>query len=272
MVHRATHKSFPRASGDGPWSLLRVVRPSVFPPRQRGWALGIGFVETAAGVSPAPAGMGPHRGDSHLRGRRFPRASGDGPWSIVEFFNHHLFPPRQRGWALDGRGTAGERPVSPAPAGMGPGTSISATGRTRFPRASGDGPQYNAQASQGAAFPPRQRGWARPHAQGPRRHLVSPAPAGMGPGKPVSPGQGERFPRASGDGPLNRMLHDLGAGFPPRQRGWALGALSAAPAGLVSPAPAGMGPAYLAPTAAKVGFPRASGDGPLSSGSGCGGT
>ena len=97
---------FPRASGDGPWGAMRLCWCALFPPRERGWSRRHRYIDQAAAVSPARAGMVPPVGVFALVQTSFPRASGDGPEQVREFYAIAMFPPRERGWSLD----AGLRP------------------------------------------------------------------------------------------------------------------------------------------------------------------
>ena len=131
-----------------------------------------------------------------------------------------------------------------------------------FPRASGDGPEYEPKDLGRLEFPPRERGWSRPvfpHAQS---VCVSPARAGMVPGDAGFLALPHRFPRASGDGPSGLMVRMRAITFPPRERGWSHAYPARSRPTQVSPARAGMVPhGHEAPSKTES-FPRASGDGP----------
>ena len=71
------------------------------------------------------------------------------------------------------------------------------------------------------------------------------------------------FPRASGDGPFSELRAYTGRAFPPRERGWSRTAVGWERRFTVSPARAGMVPACSCPWGNPEGFPRASGDGPV---------
>ena len=93
---------------------------------------------------------------------------------------------------------------------------------TRFPRASGDGPEIRKDAALAKEFPPRERGWSRLRVGAAQGRRVSPARAGMVPIKYLLTLRSQCFPRASGDGPLRRAQEANDDQFPPRERGWSL--------------------------------------------------
>ena len=134
-----------------------------------------------------------------------------------------------------------------------------------FPRASGDGPLNSDGALCNFAFPPRERGWSPRAKKRGWRVTVSPARAGMVPKPPFRKPALTRFPRASGDGPCCAALLNHRCWFPPRERGWSPHGTAARRRDDVSPARAGMVPDLCAGNLAVLGFPRASGDGPLES-------
>ena len=72
-----------------------------------------------------------------------------------------------------------------------------------------------------------------------------------------------RFPRASGDGPLQKKGLGAMPKFPPRERGWSPAADCAATRRAVSPARAGMVLSLAVDAVLCLCFPRASGDGPV---------
>ena len=152
--------------------------------------------------------------------------------------------------------------VSPARAGMVPQRPVLQPQRPRFPRASGDGPSQGIGAGAVPQFPPRERGWSHTGGAAEGCRAVSPARAGMVPGKKAELTGKKGFPRASGDGPTLGNDNTLGNQFPPRERGWSLQHLGAQAGGRVSPARAGMVPERREPELRGLGFPRASGDGP----------
>ena len=92
-----------------------------FPPRERGWSRHLGAAHVERVVSPARAGMVPSTTRSTPCAGGFPRASGDGPIKNVTRDDVLAFPPRERGWSVDGMLRALAEIVSPARAGMVPG-------------------------------------------------------------------------------------------------------------------------------------------------------
>ena len=192
---------FPRASGDGPSKNAGNPCCIRFPPRERGWSLVIGRVHVHLEVSPARAGMVPKRSVVARCVPSFPRASGDGPPLPTSVAGNLGFPPRERGWSRCRSGRAPQEFVSPARAGMVPGQRTRRSYCAGFPRASGDGPACGNDKSLLGKFPPRERGWSRAYRLTLTGSGVSPARAGMVPGRPACGKSMARFPRASGDGP-----------------------------------------------------------------------
>ncbi len=144
-------------------------------------------------VSPAPAGMDRKRSEGCNRVRGFPRTRGDGPEVLEGMGSDTRFPPHPRGWTLPVHKLHLLRVVSPAPAGMDLRRARPGRSASRFPRTRGDGPFWKVLVTALTMFPPHPRGWTR-------RDLgvgdvlgVSPAPAGMDPGRrPAS--RGSRCP------------------------------------------------------------------------------
>ena len=255
-------RCFPRASGDGPRHSHPAARSCRFPPRERGWSrLPAGLPQQLA-VSPARAGMVPSGKSLMAVFSGFPRASGDGPVLSSPSVFPSPFPPRERGWSLRQGQRFAFAGVSPARAGMVPGSKLDVVVRCGFPRASGDGPPYVPTGACMGSFPPRERGWSPATQIWPGQPCVSPARAGMVPKLPSSRRWQWRFPRASGDGPLLRLAAALDAAFPPRERGWSRAVRGQHARQFVSPARAGMVPCSTTRPTARRSFPRASGDGP----------
>ena len=195
---------------------------------------------------------------------RFPRTRGDGPPGRCGRPWEATFPPHSRGWTpgLD----ADLRPehVSPALAGMDPGSARAGSGSRRFPRTRGDGPGIPWLPRWPAWFPPHSRGWTHtPRDGAPRRH-VSPALAGMDPHPPGRRTPAPRFPRTRGDGPPASLLEGRRCRFPPHSRGWTPSHRGAGELQGVSPALAGMDPELSSWPLRDPRFPRTRGDGPSS--------
>ena len=214
----------------------------MFPPRERGWSQPGLHAVGGAPVSPARAGMVRSLMFVGMRGKRFPRASGDGPYFIWLRDDAWRFPPRERGWSPKAGNNWNNYRVSPARAGMVPGRTTQAVQPFRFPRASGDGPPAWCFYDMLTQFPPRERGWSQARRSSIWRSWVSPARAGMVPKKAIS--------------------RHLLKRFPPRERGWSQFAGVPERGYEVSPARAGMVPVSFACGFDGLGFPRASGDGP----------
>ncbi len=146
---------------------------------------------------------------------------------------------------------------------MVPARGIQAPPSGRLPRASGDGPWSAFSTPPASASPPRERGWSLfPVVLG-CSAAVSPARAGMVPGPKTPAGKAACLPRASGDGPFRESLSNITIQSPPRERGWSPDVDQPGTAQHVSPARAGMVPAWARHPGHCSGLPRASGDGPL---------
>ena len=130
----------PARAGMVPTLMNALFSERGFPPRERGWSPRPWPRTCGAGVSPARAGMVPGCGLPPPRCHRFPRASGDGPWSVHRQFVRRGFPPRERGWFREDAQDLQRQRVSPARAGMVPITGTVTDAADSFPRASGDGP------------------------------------------------------------------------------------------------------------------------------------
>ena len=172
----------------------------------------------------------------------FPRASGDGPSKWQKRSNAAKFPPRERGWSLEGSARLAGACVSPARAGMVPTQQLDELVKRRFPRASGDGPRPSEPVTGNNSFPPRERGWSVRMSCGQDDWFVSPARAGMVPRKADAACTDPCFPRASGDGPRKRRQPKTPSKFPPRERGWSRWGARRPLRSAVSPARAGMVP------------------------------
>jgi len=198
---RRSPRAAPRARGDGPRCLARLVSPSACSPRTRGWSLVAERLLLQAGLLPAHAGMVPlprgharhfepaprARGDGPCEPsvRRAadpaPRARGDGPRRGSGQWPRVICSPRTRGWSHPRRRAGGDRALLPAHAGMVPRRRGHIRGTLPAPRARGDGPLYRTAGGRWVLCSPRTRGWSprlRPPAQ--RRPLL-PAHAGMVP-------------------------------------------------------------------------------------------
>ena len=224
----------------------------MFPPHARGWTRTVACAWGLAAVSPARAGMDPRSTPTSWSACCFPRTRGDGPIVEAEIGTLSVFPPHARGWTLDFPSANRHRSVSPARAGMdrlrwrpsprkvpfpphARGWTLP-SGRCRFPRTRGDGPQQQALSR----FPPHARGWTLDEGRADADLEVSPARAGMDPSAvpwsrwrvpPHARGwtlrlgqQGGRAgvsPARAGMDPTSARRHFQTAdGFPPHARGW----------------------------------------------------
>ena len=111
---------FPRVRGDGPFDNVLTQAKMQFPPRARGWTPTSERAGWRREVSPACAGMDPHRVGPFRWQYSFPRVRGDGPDAASSRRVVKPFPPRARGWTLYVPLDQVPVVVSPACAGMDP--------------------------------------------------------------------------------------------------------------------------------------------------------
>ena len=256
---------FPRMRGDGPSCQPPGPPLRPFPPHARGWTVGMVIVDECHIVSPACAGMDRSQLRSRLGSRGFPRMRGDGPFYGLLASNTAVFPPHARGWTAHSGQTRSYSSVSPACAGMDPGSPTCDSANRCFPRMRGDGPLPPCATNPTSMFPPHARGWTRRPGRVGAYPGVSPACAGMDPFTMSYRVLLEGFPRMRGDGPSSAALMTVAAKFPPHARGWTQPGLLRLLDGVVSPACAGMDRSTGPYATATGSFPRMRGDGP----SGC---
>ena len=232
------------------------------PPHPRGWSRDDRGIDLQRGGSPAPAGMVLARVAGIPGATGFPRTRGDGPvfWARAQL--DRQVPPHPRGWSFLTPGVRLQVEGSPAPAGMVPDKITPLQHCPWFPRTRGDGPDTEVGSILGMSVPPHPRGWSLTDDVRGVVDVGSPAPAGMVPeGRIGRCGRG-RFPRTRGDGPglIETNLRQLWV--PPHPRGWSRQYGRPPPAGMGSPAPAGMVPRSVRKLYSRGGFPRTRGDGP----------
>ncbi len=252
----------PRASGDGPVDALAALRKMRCSPRERGWPPGPVRPPARPRVLPARAGMAPLPRRVRQLPFRAPRASGDGPRSRSASTTSAMCSPRERGWPLLVDPGVLLDLVLPARAGMALNLPSSTLGRTRAPRASGDGPATGRIVPMHSRCSPRERGWPVRERRDDAVQGVLPARAGMAPDRGPPVRREGRAPRASGDGPLHQPARTQQAECSPRERGWPHPLGQAPRRAVVLPARAGMAPSPSPGRAWEKGAPRASGDGP----------
>ena len=255
----------PRARGDRPSTKDANRARAASPPRTRGSTRGSAGLGDRCSVSPAHAGIDPALTAGKACGTCLPRARGDRPMGDTVIFRQVVSPPRTRGSTsrppFDDR-TPG---VSPAHAGIDPGSTGRASLLLGLPRARGDRPLSPAIRSWRRESPPRTRGSTLSACSTPFLPAVSPAHAGIDlsfkSGKTLQIG----LPRARGDRPHKRFCSSLNARSPPRTRG-STPFLTLLPANKpVSPAHAGIDLRHGSMGSAPWRLPRARGDRP-----GCG--
>ena len=188
---------------------------------------------------------------------------GDGPRRKPATVHSVPFPPHARGWTPEHRTPDGRLDVSPACAGMDPGSPTCDSANRCFPRMRGDGPLPPCATNPTSMFPPHARGWTRRPGRVGAYPGVSPACAGMDPFTMSYRVLLEGFPRMRGDGPSSAALMTVAAKFPPHARGWTVAQGHTRRRRAVSPACAGMDLMDLQPFQRRFRFPRMRGDGPL---------
>ena len=253
---------FPRTRGDGPMQDSSALAGYRFPPHARGWTRCYQRGERWVPVSPARAGMDPSGRSDRTGTTGFPRTRGDGPNPITAALASLAFPPHARGWTLHRVPAPGNAGVSPARAGMDPGSVSWRAIPLRFPRTRGDGPAWVDMYWGAESFPPHARGWTLSPSRTVSVTPVSPARAGMDPAMIVSLLFIMGFPRTCGDGPRRTIPARVIEMFPPHVRGWTLAQRSRTRYHVVSPARAGMDLRHGSISRTAWSFPRTRGDGP----------
>ena len=174
---------FPRRRGDGPLMIVCGRIEGAFPPQARGWTHRMPGGQRRQLVSPAGAGMDLRRIAGTLSARCFPRRRGDGPSESLPAFAAISFPPQARGWTSKASRNPPAASVSPAGAGMDHGWACRSERHRGFPRRRGDGPLALRHLALRREFPPQARGWTADHRCRVDGRRVSPAGAGMDPGR-----------------------------------------------------------------------------------------
>ena len=186
-MHRAKKRKrrnadrFPRRRGDAPAPAVLVYRSARFPPQARGCTTRLRGRRARRRVSPAGAGMHRIKTPPALGLVGFPRRRGDAPGRPVGRNPVPPFPPQARGCTSDSRLESRLSRVSPAGAGMHPGSGPLPPYPLSFPRRRGDAPLPRRVSGADWGFPPQARGCTFATRRRPARPLVSPAGAGMHP-------------------------------------------------------------------------------------------
>ena len=192
---------FPRTRGDGPDPANTGDEVRMFPPHSRGWTRDLLRGADRVRVSPALAGMDPSGLWWCSTRASFPRTRGDGPHVCPLPARKQEFPPHSRGWTRRRPTAELQRAVSPALAGMDPGSAPPRLLSVSFPRTRGDGPSAPYARLDLSEFPPHSRGWTWQPSPLDRPNEVSPALAGMDPTWNCGRAPRPSFPRTRGDGP-----------------------------------------------------------------------
>ena len=150
----------------------------------------------------------------------------------------------------------------PAHAGMARVRTSARFPERRVPRACGDGPMLVASRFQASRCSPRMRGWPAELAPQAAGGEVFPAHAGMARPSGLLGRNGDRVPRACGDGPPASERPASNIMCSPRMRGWPGFGHRLRNLCRVFPAHAGMARRHLASAPRDRRVPRACGDGP----------
>ena len=253
---------FPRTRGDVPTVQAHSSGTVMLPPHARGCTPRPLAQPSVFGASPARAGMYPASSRRWRTPPRFPRTRGDVPKDALREIDTRELPPHARG-CTDRLEVVGLHPAaSPARAGMYLVEEAVVGVEQRFPRTRGDVPAIYPRSNSADRLPPHARGCTFRRLRRRRRHLASPARAGMYriPAAGRCPRAG--FPRTRGDVPRRSLRRDLHRPLPPHARGCTPARPPRRGSRPASPARAGM---YRRPVAsgARWGcFPRTRGDVP----------
>ena len=232
----------PRLRGDGPGGVDGFIKNRESPPPARGWTLFRDLAKIAIHVSPACAGMDPVQPANAIRAIGLPRLRGDGPQHVVSENTVFESPPPARGWTVLAQNSISAVNVSPACAGMDPRSSLFSNLSKRLPRLRGDGPSLKSRLAKPSASPPPARGWTHSGRGRSGGFKVSPACAGMDPGRYRPLDRARRLPRLRGDGPESNQTTIDELRSPPPARGWTRSLRQRRATQRVSPACAGIGP------------------------------
>ncbi len=254
--------SLPRPRGDRPSPSSAIDLTSRSPPPPRGSTLDHVAGTRGHGVSPAPAGIDPRCRSCNRPGRRLPRRRGDRPFIEGLFFSPSQSPPPPRGSTLRDHDRWVHLQVSPAPAGIDPGTDRTRNGGNRLPRPRGDRPKPAMPARTRMKSPPPPRGSTRALLRGAVIRGVSPAPAGIDPRGWSATRSTRSLPRPRGDRPSITSPVRGATASPPPPRGSTLVHLLVQLVPRVSPAPAGIDPRWMSHPISAARLPRPRGDRP----------
>ena len=191
----------PRARGDRPEIIAAVWKELESPPRTRGSTPPCWCQPRTVQVSPAHAGIDPFPAAAPMRPSSLPRARGDRPYRPTQNRPARSSPPRTRGSTRKPSALIAPRCVSPAHAGIDPGSIPDLLLGDRLPRARGDRPVDEAAKFLVTESPPRTRGstwFCRPWEH---RQCVSPAHAGIDLSRCTFSRRRTCLPRARGDRP-----------------------------------------------------------------------
>ena len=256
----------PRTRGDQPRANDHRAARALSPPHPRGSTLFGQVLDHAIGVSPAPAGINPPLTHHIPEWNSLPRTRGDQPGQNVAADQPGGSPPHPRGSTPHPVDFWTKLPVSPAPAGINPEGAAGMTKPHRLPRTRGDQPGFDHAANRCAGSPPHPRGSTRCRPCYPSQGWVSPAPAGINPSTSAATASWVCLPRTRGDQPADRRGGCAGHQSPPHPRGSTRCDVDPRGPRSVSPAPAGINPAFLVRRIAPPCLPRTRGDQPLLTG------
>ncbi len=252
----------PRLRGDRPVAEATFPELLMSPPPTRGSTAEVHRALLGPVVSPAYAGIDRCPASPGRAACRLPRLRGDRPAGMLVVSGVPESPPPTRGST---RGIGAQlliQEVSPAYAGIDPGSLAAPHGIFGLPRLRGDRPRVLFFPLEMAPSPPPTRG-STPSAFVSRfRAQVSPAYAGIDRGDTVSCSDHRSLPRLRGDRPIGDQPRAHQVQSPPPTRGSTLTRHRVEVVDTVSPAYAGIDPRQELVLAARLGLPRLRGDRP----------
>ena len=259
---RTRPPGLPRTRGDRPQKAATDEARAGAPPHTRGSTLARAGASRARLGSPAHAGIDPtSRKGTSIRSR-LPRTRGDRPRCSRSLLLIVPAPPHTRGSTPRSLSDGREDDGSPAHAGIDPPMPAARPCARWLPRTRGDRPLHALRLLIRSPASPHTRGSTVELAADDRRHLGSPAHAGIDPLLPATLAWRKRLPRTRGDRPRPVSAPLLRSSAPPHTRGST--PCRPLPQAFVggSPAHAGIDPRTVIRRLPRVRLPRTRGDRP----------
>ncbi len=201
-------RRLPRPRGDRPIGATHPPPPTQSPPPTRGSTVAFSRPCADRDVSPAHAGIDRPMSSRPRRPMRLPRPRGDRPKPDSESAGSSASPPPTRGSTADDRPGRTAPRVSPAHAGIDRWAGSARSSRRCLPRPRGDRPPGDDPGVVRLVSPPPTRGSTAKRQGAPIKSCVSPAHAGIDPGRGGPQSRPPSLPRPRGDRPCARSrLH-----------------------------------------------------------------